>query len=64
MVLVVRPGYRIGSRTIKRGSRESNLIVSDKGIATKAHYLSTPGGRSGNCIIRVRPKYRHSQNTS
>jgi hypothetical protein len=28
MVLVVRPGYWIGSRTIKRGSRVSNLIVS------------------------------------
>jgi hypothetical protein len=28
MVLIVRPGYRIGSRTIKRGSRVSNLIVS------------------------------------
>jgi hypothetical protein len=28
MVLVVRPGYRIGSRTIKRGSWVSNLIVS------------------------------------
>jgi hypothetical protein len=26
-VLVVRPGYRIGSHTIKRGSRVSNLIV-------------------------------------
>jgi hypothetical protein len=28
MVLVVRPGYRIGSRTIKRGSRVSNLTLS------------------------------------
>jgi hypothetical protein len=28
MVLVVRPGYRIGSRTIKRGSRLSNFVVS------------------------------------
>jgi hypothetical protein len=28
MVSVVRPGYRISSRTIKRGSRVSNLIVS------------------------------------
>jgi hypothetical protein len=28
MVLVVRPGYRIGSRTINMGSRVSNLIVS------------------------------------
>jgi hypothetical protein len=28
MVLVVRPGYRIGRRTIKRGSRVSNLIIS------------------------------------
>jgi hypothetical protein len=27
MVLVVRPGYRIGSYTIKRGSRVSNLII-------------------------------------
>jgi hypothetical protein len=28
MVFVVRPGYRIGSRTIKRGSQVSNLFVS------------------------------------
>jgi hypothetical protein len=28
MVVVLRPGYRIGSRTINRGSRVSNLIVS------------------------------------
>jgi hypothetical protein len=28
MVLFVRPGYRVGSRTIKRVSRVSNLIVS------------------------------------
>jgi hypothetical protein len=28
MVLVVRPGYRIGRLSIKRGSRVSNLIVS------------------------------------
>jgi hypothetical protein len=28
MVFVVRPGYMIGSRTIKRGSQVSNLIVS------------------------------------
>jgi hypothetical protein len=27
MVLVVRPDYRIGIHTIKRGSRLSNLIV-------------------------------------
>jgi hypothetical protein len=27
MVLVVRPGYRISSRTTKRGSQVSNLIV-------------------------------------
>jgi hypothetical protein len=38
--------------------------ATDKGIATKAHYLSTPGARSGSCVIRVRPKYRHSWNTS
>jgi hypothetical protein len=28
MMFVVRPGYRIGSRTIERGSRVGNLIVS------------------------------------
>jgi hypothetical protein len=27
MVFVVRPGYRIVSRTIKRGSRVSNLVI-------------------------------------
>jgi hypothetical protein len=40
------------------------VIPTDKGIVTKAHYLSTPRAHTGNCIIRVRPKYRYSRNTS
>jgi hypothetical protein len=42
MVLVVRPGYRIGSRTIKRGSRVSNLIVSfgESSNLHTCHHLS------------------------
>jgi hypothetical protein len=38
--------------------------VADKGIAIKARYLGTPRAHSGSCVIRIRPKYRHSGNTS
>ena len=43
MVLVGRPGYRIVNRTIKRGSRVSNLIASSwraQTFALLAYHLS------------------------
>ena len=43
MVLVGRPGYRIDNRTIKRGSRVSNLIASSwraQTFAYLAYHLS------------------------
>ena len=43
MMLVERPGYRIDSRTIKRGSQVSNLIVSlwrAQSFAFLAYHLS------------------------
>jgi hypothetical protein len=36
--------------------------ATDKGIDTKAHYLSTPGARLGNSPMVIRPMHSYSQN--
>jgi hypothetical protein len=37
--------------------------AADKGITTKAHYLSTPRACSGSSPIGITPKHSHSRNT-
>jgi hypothetical protein len=34
----------------------------DKGIVTKAYYLSTPGARLGNSPVGIMPIHSYSQN--
>jgi hypothetical protein len=37
--------------------------AADKGIATKAHYLGTPGPRLGGSPVEIMPKHSPSRNT-
>jgi hypothetical protein len=42
---------------------EGTINNGNKGIAIKAHYLSTPRAHSGNSPVGIMPNHSYSRNT-
>jgi hypothetical protein len=56
---------RVETRRDERGAGarvwQFSHSLTDNGIVTKAHYLSTPGARSGNSSVGIMPDHSYSR---